>query len=207
MSMSANEVNKLKHAPHVEGVLAPFLERWSPRAFADREVSRADLKRVFEAARWAPSSGNAQPWRFIVGIKGSETHRKIGAALAGYNKDWAPKAPVLILGTAAALNSRGGANGYALYDLGAAAVSITLEAAALGLVTHQMGGYDKEVIRKELGIPESYALGSVMALGYQDEPAALGEEELIKREIAPRQRKPLSDVVFTAWDEPAVFDK
>ncbi len=207
MPMSVNEVNKLKHAPSVQGVLPPFLERWSPRAFAEREVSRVDLRRVFEAARWAPSSGNAQPWRFIVGIKGSETHRKIAATLAGYNKEWAPKAPVLILGTTAALNSRGAANGYALYDLGAAAVSITLEAVTLGLVTHQMGGYDQAAIRTELGIPDSYALGSVMALGYQDEPAALGDEELIKREMAPRQRKPLSEVVFTAWDEPAVLDE
>ena len=159
MSMSVNEVNKLKYAPRVERVLSPFLERWSPRAFSDREVSRADLRCVFEAARWAPSSGNAQPWRFIVGIKGSETHRKIASTLAGYNQAWAPKAPVLILGTTAAINSRGTANGYALYDLGAAAVSITLEAAALGLVTHQMGGYDQAAIRKELGIPDSYALG------------------------------------------------
>ena len=206
MTMSASEVSALKRAPALEGVSAPFLERWSPRAFADREVSGADLKRIFEAARWAPSSGNAQPWRFIVGLKGSETHRKISSTLAGYNKDWAPKAPVLILGTANAVNSRGAANAYALYDLGAAAVSITLEATALGLATHQMAGYDQAAARRELGIPENYALGSVMALGYQDEPATLPNEELISREIAPRQRKPLSEVAFFAWDQPAVFE-
>ncbi|HEX8712552.1 MAG TPA: nitroreductase family protein [Terracidiphilus sp.] len=206
MTMSISEVNKFKRAPALDGVQSPFLERWSPRSFSDREVSRADLKRVFEAARWAPSSGNAQPWRFIVGLKGSETHRKIASTLAGYNKNWAPKAPVLILGTSNAVNSRGAANPYALYDLGAAAVSITLEAVSLGLMTHQMGGYDQAAARKELGIPESYALGSVMALGYQDGPAALADAELISRETAQRQRKPLSEVVFFAWDEPATFD-
>ena len=206
MTMSADAVNKLKHAPALEGVLPLFLDRWSPRAFADREVSRADLKRIFEAARWAPSSGNAQPWRFIVGVKGSETHAKIASDLAGFNKDWAPKAPVLILGTTNAVNARGAANAYAMYDLGAAAVSITLEAEALGLATHQMGGFDRDVVRKELGIPESFALGSVMALGYQDEPAALANEELISRETAPRTRKPLSEIVYSAWDEPAVLD-
>ena len=206
MTQSATEVNKLKFAPPVEGVLPQFHQRWSPRAFADREVSRADLKRSFEAARWAPSSGNAQPWRFIVGLKGTETHQKIASALTGSNRDWAPKAPVLILGTTAAVNSRGGTNAYAMYDLGAAAVSITLEAAALGLVTHQMAGFDKDAARAALGIPDSYALGSVMALGYQDEPATLPNEELISREIAPRQRKPLSEVVFTAWDQPESFD-
>lgn len=206
MTMSTEAVNKLKHAPALEGVLPLFLGRWSPRAFADRDVSRADLKRIFEAARWAPSSGNAQPWRFIVGIKGSETHAKIASALAGFNKDWAPKAPVLILGTTNAVNSRGAANAYAMYDLGAAAVSITLEAEALGLVTHQMGGFDREAMRKELGIPESYVFGSVMALGYQDEPAALANDDLISRETAPRTRKPLSEIAYSAWDEPAVLD-
>jgi nitroreductase len=206
MTLSADEVNQLKRAPEAEGVLPAFLERWSPRAFADRAVSRADLKRVFEAARWAPSSGNAQPWRFIVGIKGSETHSKIVSTLAGFNRDWAPKAPVLILGTTSAVNSRGAANAYAMYDLGAAAVSITLEATALGLVTHQMGGYDHEAARKEFGIPEGYALGSVMALGYQDEPATLANDELIAREATPRQRKALDEIAFTAWDVPAALD-
>jgi nitroreductase len=206
MTMSLDEVNKLKHAPGLDGVLPQFLERWSPRAFADREVSRADLKRVFEAARWAPSSGNGQPWRYIVGVKGSETHRKVASTLAGFNKSWAPKAPVLILSTTNAVNSRGGANAYAMHDLGAASVSITLEARALGLATHQMAGFDHDAARAEFGIPESYAVGSVMALGYQDEPAALGDDEMISRETAPRVRKPLSEIVFSAWDEPAVLD-
>jgi nitroreductase len=206
MTISADEVNKLKRAPAIEGLLPLFLERWSPRSFADREVSRADLKRVFEAARWAPSSGNAQPWRFIVGTQGTETHAKLTSVLAGFNKEWAPKAPVLILGTTNAVNARGAANAYAMYDLGAAAVSITLAAEALGLATHQMAGFDHDAARREFGIPEAYALGSVMALGYHDEPAALSNEELISRETAPRTRKPLSEMVFSAWDEPAAFD-
>ncbi|HTH43354.1 MAG TPA: nitroreductase family protein [Terracidiphilus sp.] len=206
MTISADEVNKLKRAPAIEGLLPLFLERWSPRSFADREVSRADLKRVFEAARWAPSSGNAQPWRFIVGTQGTETHAKLTSVLASFNKEWASKAPVLILGTTNAVNARGAANAYAMYDLGAAAVSITLAAEALGLATHQMAGFDHDAARREFGIPEAYALGSVMALGYQDEPAALANEELISRETAPRTRKPLSEMVFSAWDEPAPFD-
>jgi nitroreductase len=205
MTLSADEVNKSKHAPTVEGLLPLFLERWSPRSFAAREVSQADLKRVFEAARWAPSSGNAQPWRFIIGIQGTETHARLVSTLAGFNKEWAPKAPVLILGTTNAVNARGAANAYAMYDLGAAAVSITLAAEALGLATHQMGGFDHDGARKEFGIPESYALGSVMALGYQDEPAALANDELISREIGPRTRKPLNEIVFSAWDEPALL--
>ena len=96
MAISVTDLNDLKRAPQLEGMLPAILERWSPRSFASREVSTEDLKRVFEAARWAPSSGNAQPWRYIVGLKGSATHEKIAASLVAF-KEWAPKAPVLIL--------------------------------------------------------------------------------------------------------------
>lgn len=204
MTLSASEVNQLKHAPAVEGVLPVIHQRWSPRSFAEREVSAADLAKVFEAARWAPSSNNEQPWRYLVGVRNSDTHSKIAATLAGFNKVWAPNAPVLILGTASSRFSRNGRpNGYALYDLGAATVLITLQAAALGLATHQMGGFEHDAIRQALAIPEDYVLGSVMALGYLGEPAELGDEHLIASEVAPRSRKPVSEIVFSAWGEPA----
>jgi nitroreductase len=194
----------LKQAPAVEGVLPAVLGRWSPRAFADRDVSPADLARVFAAARWAASSVNEQPWRFIVGTRNSLTHQKIFSALVGFNQAWAGAAPVLILGLASAKSERSGApNHYALYDLGAAVATLSLQAVALGLATHQMGGYNRDAARQALEIPEDYALGSVIALGYQGEPAALGNEEMIAREVAPRTRKPLSELVFSAWGTPA----
>src|ERR1700683_1138376 len=135
MSLTATEVHKLKKAPPVEGLLPAIHERWSARSFSEREVSPEALRKVFEAARWAASSGNAQPWRFVVGLKGSQTHEKIAGTLGGANKAWAPKAPVLILGTVLAVNAKGGANAYALYDLGAASALLTLQAAALGLTS------------------------------------------------------------------------
>jgi hypothetical protein len=120
------------------------------------------------------------------------------------NKEWAPNAPVLILGTANTKFARNGSpNAYALYDLGAATSYLTLQAAELGMVTHQMAGYDHEAARQLLEIPESFALGTVVALGYQGEPAALGDEQLIARESTPRDRKPLSELVFSTWGEPA----
>jgi len=203
VTLSAVEVHNLKGAPAVEGVLPVFHHRWSARSFDHREVSVADLKKVFEAARWAASSNNEQPWRFIVGTRNSATHAKIFESLVGFNKTWAGSAPVLILGVAGSkFTHNGAANGYALYDLGAAASYLTLQAAALGLTSHQMAGYDHETLRKALEIPEEYALGSVIALGYQGAPDSLGSEQLIERETAPRQRKPLSEFVFSSWGEP-----
>jgi nitroreductase len=204
MSLSIEEVNEVKRAPDVDGVLPVFHARWSPRSFTDRAVSPADLARVFEAARWAASSNNEQPWRFLVGAKGSEAYRKIFESLVPGNRLWAASAPVLILGTARTKFSRNdNPNRVAMYDLGAAASYLTLEAAALGIATHQMGGYDPEAARKAFGIPEDYLFGSVIALGYQDEPDKLPNEQFRAQEVAPRTRKPLKDFVFSAWDTPA----
>jgi nitroreductase len=204
MTLSAIEVNDLKQAPTIEGVLSAVLGRWSARSFADREVSGADLVKVFEAARWSASAYNEQPWRFLVGERDSSTYKKIFSTLIGFNKSWAAAAPVLILGVASTkFVHNGTANAYALYDLGAAAGALTLQAAALGLKTHTMAGFDHAAARQAFEIPESYALGAVIALGYQGEPSALAQDELIALETTPRTRKPLSEFVLLAWGEPA----
>jgi nitroreductase len=204
MSLSLKELNHLKHAPAVEGVLPIFHTRWSPRSFSDREVSPANLAKVFEAARWAASSYNEQPWRFLVGTRGSHAYQKIFDSLMPLNQLWATAAPVLILGVAKTTFSHNGApNRVALYDLGAAASYLTLQANALGLSTHQMGGFDQDAARKALGIPDDYLLGAVIALGYQGDPAALPNEQFRSQEASPRARKPLRDIVFSAWETPA----
>jgi nitroreductase len=204
MPLSAAEVHRLKQAPAVDGVLPAVLSRWSPRSFAARDVSPSDLRKVFEAARWAASSNNEQPWRFLVGTRNSSTHQKIFSALVGFNQSWAGAAPVLILGVASSKFSRNGSpNAYALYDLGAAAAALCLQAASLGLTTHSMAGFDHDAARQAFGIPEDYLLGAVIALGYQGEPSALAHEKLIAQETAPRTRKPLSEFVLSAWGESA----
>jgi nitroreductase len=204
MILSAEEVRTLKQAPAVEGVLPVVLSRWSPRSFSNRDVAPADLSRVFEAARWAASAYNEQPWRYLVGTRNSEAHKKIFSTLIGFNQSWAGSAPVLILGVASTKYSHNGTdNAYAVYDLGAASSYLTLQAAALGLTTHQMAGFDHEAARKAFDIPADYAFGSVIALGYQGEPSALGNEQMIAMEIEPRERKPLSKVAYSAWDTPA----
>jgi nitroreductase len=202
--LTASEVHELKKVPGLEGVLPAIHERWSARSFNERTVSEATLKQVFEAARWAASSSNEQPWRFVVGRRGDATWKKIQDTLVGFNKTWAHRAPVLILGTTATKSSKNGAeNRYALYDLGAATSYLTLEAATLGLTTHQMGGFDQEAARKALAIPAEYTIGAVIALGYQGEPAVLGDQTLIEREMAGRTRKPLGEIVFGEWGQPA----
>lgn len=203
MTLSAAEVHHLKHAAANEEILPAMITRWSPRSFSIRKVDPADLRRIFEAARWAPSSFNEQPWRFFVGMKGTETFKKIASVLGGFNQKWAPKAQVLILGVAKTRFSHNGSpNGYAFHDLGAAAAFITLQAAELGLATHQMAGFDQDGARKAFAIPEEYAIGSVMALGYVGEPSEL-PPELAAQESAPRTRKPLNEIVLSAWGKPA----
>lgn len=204
MTLSATEVDQLKQAPATEEVLPVVRSRWSPRSFSDRPVSPADLHKIFEAARWAPSSFNEQPWRFIVGLHGTDTYEKILSSLVEFNRLWASTAPVLILGVARKTFSHNNTpNGFNIFDLGSASGFITLEAEALGLSTHQMAGYDKEAARKAFGIPDEFDLGSVMALGYQGEPSALPNEQMRSQEVAPRTRKPLSEIVLSAWGQPA----
>ncbi len=202
-TLSAREAHRAKQAPQVPGVLPVFHERWSPRSFSDREVSRESLGKIFEAARWAASSYNEQPWRFLVGRRGSETYDKIFASMGEFNQKWAGTAPVLLLGAASPKFSHNGTpNRFAFYDLGAAASYMTLQAASLGLATHQMAGFDQEKARELLGIPADYLIGSVIALGYQDEPEKLGDKQLIGQETSPRQRKPLVEFVLEAWGKP-----
>jgi len=204
MTLTAIEVNKMKYPqPTTEGVLPIILERWSPRAFADRDVSSSDLRTIFEAGRWAPSSYNEQPWRFFVGHRNSETYKKILDALVPINQAWAKGAPVLILGVAKTRFSHNDSpNNYAAHDLGAAMALMALQATALGLAAHQMAGFNWVKARESFLIPETYTIGSVMALGYQGELSEL-PQNFHAQEQSPRSRKPLSEIVWAEWDQPA----
>src|SRR5437763_15838419 len=148
MTLSASEVNQLKQAPAQDRILPAILHRWSPRSFADRDVSPADLKTIFEAVRWAASSYNEQPWRFFVGTRGSETYQKILTSLGEFNQAWARSAPVLILNvTRTRFSHNESPNPVALYDVGAAAATLCYQANALGLFTHQLAGFGRENYR------------------------------------------------------------
>ena len=204
MTISATEVNQLKQGHAGGKVLPVILQRWSPRSFADRDVNPADLQTIFDAVRWTASSYNEQPWRYFVGVRGSETYDKIFKSLGEFNQQWAKTAPVLALNAASTKFSHTGSpNPVALYDLGASAATLCYQAAAVGLFTHQMAGYDRDVARKLFNLPDDFIFGAAIALGYQGEPAALENPQMISQEVSPRQRKALNEFVLAGWNEPA----
>ncbi|HTZ58199.1 MAG TPA: nitroreductase family protein [Acidobacteriaceae bacterium] len=203
--ISPEAVDKLKHAPGESGVQESIRRRWSPRAFADKEVSSDTLKSLFEAARWAASSSNEQPWRFLVGRRGDPTYKKIFDSLVEFNQMWAKSAPVLLLSVAKkTFTEKGNPNRVALHDTGAATANLSLQATASGLHTHSMAGFDSDRVRASFGIPSDYEIGAVTAIGYFGDPSTL-HERMQKSELAPRQRKPLEEFVFSDWEKPAQF--
>lgn len=174
-------------------------ERWSPRAFANKPVAKETLLSVLEAARWAASSNNAQPWAFIVATKeDAAEHQRLVDCLMPGNQGWAINAPVLML-SFARKNWEGEdrANRTAQHDLGLAAGTLTLQAEAEGLVVHQMAGIDVDKIREVYDVPEVYDPMAAIALGYQGEVEGLDSETMREREVAPRVRKPLPEFVFS----------
>jgi nitroreductase len=188
--------------------LHPVLKkRWSPRSFqAGRPVEPEKLERLFEAARWAPSSFNEQPWRFIVGRKGDETWDRIHASLAEFNRKWAHLAPVLVVSLGKKTYTKNGRDNKVFpYDVGASVAHMTFQAYSEGLVMHQMGGFDKDRVREAFGVPDDYEPKTAIAIGYQDEPERL-IPEMEESERAPRSRKVLEELVFSkSFGNPVVF--
>lgn len=178
--------------------------RWSPRAFSSREVSNEDLKIILEAARWAASSFNEQPWRFFIARKSdAAAHARFVDVLAPANQAWAKTAPVLIIMAAKrTFSHNGSSNYYGLHDAGQALAHLMLQATALGLHAHAMAGFDREKARKEINIPDEYDLGAAVALGYLGDPDQLPEQTR-KSELAKRSRKALNEIAFGShWNEP-----
>lgn len=170
-------------------------ERFSPRAFSDRAITDAELELVLEAARWAPSSMNEQPWRFLVTRKGGDGHAELLAALNPSNQVWADKAPVLILNLVHRTLSRNGQENYhARHDLGLATAQLTAQATALGMGLHILGGFNAEMVRTAFEIPDTCDIVSVIALGFPGDPESL-PEHLKQRELQHSPRRPLSELV------------
>jgi nitroreductase len=179
-------------------------ERWSPRGF-DRTYQLDDvaLTALLEAARWAPSSQNSQPWRFLVTRRGEEAHGRLFAALAPGNQAWSGTASALVLVAARTVGDDGAPQPWALYDTGQAVAALVTQAQADGLAVHQMGCFDTAAVRAEFGLGDTLTPVVVLAIGRSDRTADL-PEPLAARETAPRTRRPVSDLLLPARTEPGL---
>ena len=205
--MSKPGTNKRAEADHP--ILDLIQQRWSPRAFANKPVETDKLLSVLEAARWASSSNNRQPWRFLITHRGEEGFDRLVGCLREGNVAWAQRAPVLLLSLAEmkfpARNDKPARdNRHALHDVGAAVGNLVLQATALDLYVHQMAGFYPEKAAHAFGIPNDVEPVTVLALGYLGDPDDL-PEPLRERELAERMRQPLRTLVFAerfgeTWD-------
>ena len=182
--------------------------RWSPRAFSDKPVPSEILRSLFEAARWAPSSNNEQPWAFLVATNDGDRdfHAKMLSTLVEFNQAWAKHAPVLAIAVSEMDFARTGKpNRNAFYDTGAAVANLSVEATARGLFVHQMAGFDPHKAIALFHIPKGWEPIAAFVIGYPGDPQSLSES-LREREVAARTRKPLSEFVMAdAWGKPAGF--
>ena len=186
--------------------LHPLLaERWSPRAYdTAHELEEQELVTVLEAARWAPSAVNRQPWRFLVGRRGDATFKGVFDALMPGNQLWAGSSSALVVGLAATVDKDGQPLRHAPYELGLSVAQLTLQAHALGLHVHQMAGFSDEALHAEFEVPEGYEAFIVLAIGRMGDPEGL-PETLRARELAPRERMALPEIAFAgSWGRPAV---
>lgn len=178
-------------------------QRWSPRSFSERPVPVDVLRSLFEAARWAASCFNDQPWAYIVATNDdAEGFARMASVLVEGNMTWASRAPVLALSVARSnFHHNNTPNRHAFHDVGAASASLTIEATERGLAVHQMGGFFVDRAREVFQIPVAWEPVAAMAMGYPGEVDTL-PEKLRERELAPRTRKPLTEMVMAAtWDQ------
>lgn len=208
MSETKEEVAAIypeKPAPVAHPIDEKMQRRWSPRLFAKRPVEREKILSLLEAARWAPSCYNDQPWYYLIfdGRDGEALERAQSCLAPGNH--WATRAPLLLLSVAREhFNHNSVPNRHSQHDTGAASAYLVLQAVELGLVAHQMAGFDAEQARTEFDIPQGYTPMAMMAVGYpyQGDVNALDEKERA-RELAERKRRPLSETAFAGdWNVP-----
>lgn len=176
--------------------LHPLLsERWSPRGFdTGHRLPEPQLTALLEAARWSPSANKAQPWRFVVTQRGDVAFERLVGTLSGNNRRWAGRASALLL-VLAETTDEGKPRPYALYDTGQAVAHLVTQAQAEGLSTHQMGGFDKAAAVTGLGLDPRFTPVVVIAVGLRQDEHGL-PDDLTEREGAPRQRRPLSELIL-----------
>lgn len=196
-----------KPAPTSLKLLEEIKNRWSPRAFSNKQVEQDKLERIFEAARWSASCFNEQPWRFLIGVKGQDdTWEKIFGTLAEGNQVWCESVPVLVmLITKKSFSHTNRVNKWAEYDLGQTAAYISIQAMTEGLYVHQMAGFDSALAQKSFSIPNDFEIKTIMAIGYYGDINDL-PGDIQKSETGDRIRKDLKMIIYSGnWENPARF--
>ncbi|HEY0248310.1 MAG TPA: nitroreductase family protein [Gryllotalpicola sp.] len=189
-------INELKAARTDAPILSVLAERWSPRSYTDAAIDEGKLAAALEAARWSPSAGNSQPWRFIVARRGSAAFEKITATLMGFNQAWAPKASVLLVGLAKDIIAPDGTvSPTSVYDLGQAMAHLSVQAHHDGLHVHQMTGFVKDELAAAFELPADVKPFVVATIGTVGEPDDL-EEVLAEREKQPRSRLTRDEIIL-----------
>lgn len=172
---------------------AIFTDRWSPRSISKKDFTEKDLMSLFEAARWAPSSSNNQPWRFLYSLNGDDNWEVFYGLLAEFNQMWCKTAGALIVVSSKKTNDKGDDYKTHSFDAGAAWENLALQARMKGLIAHGMGGFDYDKARKELGIPKDYEVEAMFAVGSQGQVEDLHER--MQKTETPNERKPLKETV------------
>ena len=194
--MTKNTSAQNKATPTKFDILPEIKNRWSPRAFADLPISETELKRLFEAGRWAPSSNNMQPWAIIWGIKGTKEYDRIFNCLDEFNQSWAGNAQALVLSAYKKTKPDGKENFHALHDLGQYMVNVAIQAQLNGVALHQMAGVKFEDAKKEFEFPEEFHVATGTAVGYYGGDVDTLPSDLKDAEKAPRERKEQSAFTF-----------
>lgn len=175
----------------------PLIEsRWSPRVFSEEKVSKEELHQLFEAARWAPSSNNEQPWRFLYAYKGEVGYPDMFSCLSEFNQKWVGNASLLVFTAIKEKFDNGKDNFHALHDLGLAVGIMTMQAQSMGIAIHQMAGVSWEKAQKVFEIPAGYHVATAIAIGYYGGDLEKLPEDLREKEVAERKRKPQQTFVF-----------
>lgn len=196
--------------PGAESLAEPMRSRWSPSIFDDQHrLTSEQLETLLQAARWAPSWGNTQPWAFVVAERGSPAHAHLVRHLTRGNSGWVPRASAVFVTAAQVAADPDDADAkafkgetYACHDLGQAAAHVTLQAQALGLHAHQFAGFDHAAVAAALGVPEHFRVMAGIAVGQRGDPAEVPERDR-ERELRERTRRPLSDVAHDGqWGRP-----
>ena len=194
----------MEKPPQTEHAVHPLIEkRWSPRAFSEKAIDAGTLRSLMEAARWAPSSYNEQPWSFIVASKDDPAeYDRLLSCLVPANQRWARQAPVLMLSVAkSTFDRKGSPHRHAYHDVGLSVANLIIQAISMDIYAHQMGGLDRGRARETYNIPEGYEPVAAIALGYPGDPGSL-PDDLREIELAPRERKPIDTFVYSGrWGE------